>query len=217
MNKQSGFTLIELVIVVVILGILAVTAIPKFLDLTDQAQSANVEGMAGGFATAISLVRSQWEAEGRPRSGTLNIVDYDGTRLLLTSESAASGAAGTAGAVGAIRPGYVVSSDTTATGKDDLSGLDANDCVDIWENIFQQPPIITSTITDLDTNPAIDYFADRSISGAVDTTLCHYYLTATLSQNATTGNFEAPNGATNIGNSFTYQPANSAVRIFINN
>ena len=41
MRKQSGFTLIELVIVVVILGFLAVTAIPKFLDLTDQAKQAN--------------------------------------------------------------------------------------------------------------------------------------------------------------------------------
>ena len=42
MKKQSGFTLIELVIVVVILGFLAVTAIPKFLDLTDQSKQANI-------------------------------------------------------------------------------------------------------------------------------------------------------------------------------
>ena len=85
-KKQSGFTLIELVIVVVILGFLAATAIPKFLDLTDQAQQANIEGMAGGFATAVSLVRSQWEAEGRPQTGAFNAVNYDGINLLLTTE-----------------------------------------------------------------------------------------------------------------------------------
>ena len=61
-KKSSGFTLIELVIVVVILGFLAVTAIPKFIDLTEQAKQANIEGMAGGFATGISLARAQWEA-----------------------------------------------------------------------------------------------------------------------------------------------------------
>ena len=98
MNKQSGFTLIELVIVVVILGFLAVTAIPKFLDLTDQAKQANIEGMAGGFATAVSLARAQWEAEGRPKdSDSKNSVDYDGTLLVLTTEATG------------IRPGYVVS------------------------------------------------------------------------------------------------------------
>ena len=76
MKKQSGFTLIELVIVVVILGFLAVTAIPKFLDLTDQARQANIEGMAGGFATAVSLARAQWEAEARPTdTSDRNVVD----------------------------------------------------------------------------------------------------------------------------------------------
>ena len=65
MNKQSGFTLIELVIVVVILGFLAVTAIPKFIDLTDQAKQANIEGMAGGVLTARSVMGAQRGAHGR--------------------------------------------------------------------------------------------------------------------------------------------------------
>ncbi len=43
-RQAAGFSLIELVIVIVILGILAVTALPRFLDVTDEAKKASVEG-----------------------------------------------------------------------------------------------------------------------------------------------------------------------------
>jgi MSHA pilin protein MshB len=61
MKKQQGFTLIELIAVVVILGFLAATAIPKFMNATDDAKSASIEGVAGGISSAVGLVRSQWE------------------------------------------------------------------------------------------------------------------------------------------------------------
>lgn len=48
-NQQSGFTLIELVVVIVILGILAATALPKFIDLTDDANQAATKGLAGAI------------------------------------------------------------------------------------------------------------------------------------------------------------------------
>jgi len=55
MNKQSGFTLIELVMVIVILGVLAVVALPKFVDLKGDAQQAAVDGVAGSLASASSI------------------------------------------------------------------------------------------------------------------------------------------------------------------
>ena len=65
--RQTGFTLIELVMVIVILGILAASAIPKFVDVKSDARQAAVDGVAGslGSASAINYaVRSMNVANG---------------------------------------------------------------------------------------------------------------------------------------------------------
>ena len=55
MKRQSGFTLIELVMVIVILGILAAVAIPKFVNLKGDAQTAATQGIAGSLASASAV------------------------------------------------------------------------------------------------------------------------------------------------------------------
>ncbi|MGD6736730.1 type II secretion system protein [Photobacterium leiognathi subsp. mandapamensis] len=56
MKRQGGFTLIELVVVIVILGILAVTAAPKFMNLQNDARKASLEGLKGSIQGAAGIV-----------------------------------------------------------------------------------------------------------------------------------------------------------------
>ena len=55
MNKAKGFTLIELVIAIVIIGVLAAIAVPKFVDLADDATDAAKKGMSGAVKSAHSI------------------------------------------------------------------------------------------------------------------------------------------------------------------
>jgi len=64
MKKQNGFTLIELVIVIIVLGILAATAVPKFINLQDDARASVVKGAEGAINSAANIVYSKAAIEG---------------------------------------------------------------------------------------------------------------------------------------------------------
>ncbi|MEZ8105633.1 type II secretion system protein [Vibrio cortegadensis] len=65
MKKQGGFTLIELVVVIVILGILAVTAAPRFLNLQDDARNSALEGLKGAMSGAGAITYGKAAIEGQ--------------------------------------------------------------------------------------------------------------------------------------------------------
>ena len=83
MQRSKGFTLIELVVVIVILGILAAVALPRFINVTKDAHESAVKGAGGALASAVLLVRSQWEVNrnnGSTTTPNTNVAGFgDGT------------------------------------------------------------------------------------------------------------------------------------------
>ena len=81
MKKQAGFTLIELVIVIIILGILAVTAAPKFLNLQDDAKKSAAQGVQAAVSSSAQLVYSKSALEGIERDPSGAVSSSDGTNI----------------------------------------------------------------------------------------------------------------------------------------
>jgi MSHA pilin protein MshA len=74
-SAQQGFTLIELIMVIVILGILSAFALPKFADLSGNARTASIKAAQGAIKSSVAIAHAQWLAGGS--SGT--IVRLEGT------------------------------------------------------------------------------------------------------------------------------------------
>ncbi len=213
-KNNAGFTFIELIIVIVIIGLLAATALPKFLDVTEEAKRASVEGVAGSFATGVLLVRAQWEAEGRPKlsnNHNNNSVVYDGTRFYLMTPTNAD----VEGALAS--PGYPVS--TSAPGGRltyNAATMTSSRCLQIWDNMLQNPSYATDNLADLSNGKYKFYVQTENASANDNKQVCRYYLVLSLFRDSN-GAYTAPaKNAENVHMSFVYNPYRGTVRQYIN-
>ena len=193
MKKQRGFSLVELVIVIIVVGLLAAAALPRFLQVTDEAKKASIEGIAGGYATAVLSARAQWEAYGRPveTNGDYK-VNYDGTDFSLTKATDDN----------TVRDGYPFALKTSGTS--DVNGVTASDCLALIDNLLQNPPQATISLTDAAKDNYLFYV---KAEGSNASKLCRYYQLASAGTNGA--------GSTDVeaGHSFSYKPAFGRVEV----
>ena len=82
-KNTQGFTLIELIVVIVILGILAATVVPKYVDLTAEAHTATLEAVKGSLEGASALVYSKSIISGNQKDSSATIILNDGDPLTI--------------------------------------------------------------------------------------------------------------------------------------
>ena len=122
-KKQKGFTLVELVVVIILLGILAAVALPKFMDVTTQAHKAAVDGAVGGLGAGVALFHAQWVANGNTGAAT-DVTGFGGSD------------------VDANAAGWPVSAAS------DVAALSTTThCEEVWNGVMQNPPVLGSDYT----------------------------------------------------------------------
>ncbi|RUO50235.1 MSHA biogenesis protein MshA [Pseudidiomarina aquimaris] len=101
MKQQKGFTLIELIIVIVVLGILAVTAAPQFINFQSDARESTVKGAQASIQGAMQLVYAKSLIDGSDAAATGTVVTENDTIDIIYGYPAAEAASATTGGIAA--------------------------------------------------------------------------------------------------------------------
>lgn len=112
-KQQAGFTLFELIVVVVVIGLLMAASLKTYRDVLDDARSAGVEYLAGQFASLVAVIHLKWVVEGRPA-----VVEIEDATILMNSK------------------GWPVGAQSLT----EAEGL--NSCQQLWQGLLKNAPLL---------------------------------------------------------------------------
>ncbi len=136
-KSKKGFTLIELVIVITLLGILAATALPKFANLTQSAYTAANQGIGGAFTSAVNITHATYLALGLTVA-TRIALECNTATPTVSGNIYMSAAGWPVNAIGNSNPPAC----STVNPPQNLIGPPVpTECKAVWDNIQDNPPL----------------------------------------------------------------------------
>ncbi|NTS76247.1 prepilin-type N-terminal cleavage/methylation domain-containing protein [Catenovulum sp. SM1970] len=194
-KKIVGFTLVELLSVVVVLGLIAVVAFSRFVNLSDEANDASLDATKAAFKQGVKNVQTRWRLDGMPRTN-----NNQGPSVIVSGEVI----------VVENGTGFPVGSDN----RDQAIRMSTNDCVTVFNQVLDGGQTVLrrrgNNNPDRETRRSINYLSTRFNDNA-NGDVCHYYLTSSLTDDQ---NNPRHQDSPSIGQGFSYFPATGEVTVF---
>lgn len=186
-RRTRGFSIVELMIVIAILGILARSALSRFLDVSDEARLAVVEQTAATFGQGAQNARVKWLVSGQPQGASANQgpqVDLGGTLVRVDPTL-----------------GYPVGNG----GTDTANAFSLNDCIDVFNQLLSHNfTLRRRNQVDDTTFKNFDIMVTRNNSNP---DVCNYYWTYSTDT-------RPPGNVPNVGTGFRYFAGTGETEVF---
>lgn len=143
-HLSRGFTIIELVLVIVLISFLAATVLPNMMNLTDQARSAAAARANGAMGSAVAIIHSKWIADGGVPTSS---IDLESTKVYVSIE------------------GWPEATSAAGNGM-----MTAAKCLEVWNGILASPPS-ANVLGSCNTNNGCEFLVRVR---SYDPTICEY-------------------------------------------